>query len=322
MGRTIQSAVLVKPWVVAGGLTFAAFSSTGAFAQEERPEESRSSRFLRFIDRNGDGSIDPEEMERMPPPFRERLTSAGIPLDRTHSIQGLSELLESERPQENSTPGESGEKKSEETPGAQPAQPSGTTPGGPPGSPTEARHDDRGRPAGHSSPLRRLPESHGRYDVNRDNQIGLYEWPRDKRAEFLLLDRNRDGFLTPSELQPNSLAAASRGVPTAATPTASGAAPPVTNGPTTPATNAPPSTPGTTPTASTPQPPAKPSPLDEEGKRSFQQLDANKDGQLTADEWRVSRRLRPQFEKIGANLSQPMSQEQFLGYYRQARSNG
>jgi hypothetical protein len=45
-----------------------------------------------------------------------------------------------------------------------------------------------------------LPEAFRAYDKNKDGQIGLYEWDRSKLAEFRLLDKNRDGFLTPQEL--------------------------------------------------------------------------------------------------------------------------
>jgi hypothetical protein len=37
-------------------------------------------------------------------------------------------------------------------------------------------------------------------DQDGDGQIGLYEWPREKLAEFQKLDSNKDGFLTPEEL--------------------------------------------------------------------------------------------------------------------------
>jgi Ca2+-binding EF-hand superfamily protein len=45
-----------------------------------------------------------------------------------------------------------------------------------------------------------LPETYLEHDSDEDNQVGLYEWPRSRYAEFFLLDRNGDGFLTPREL--------------------------------------------------------------------------------------------------------------------------
>jgi hypothetical protein len=45
-----------------------------------------------------------------------------------------------------------------------------------------------------------LPQEYLALDANKDNQIGLYEWPRSKFREFLELDTNNDGFLTPREM--------------------------------------------------------------------------------------------------------------------------
>jgi hypothetical protein len=60
------------------------------------------------------------------------------------------------------------------------------------------------RPSGDSRPYRaleELPDRYRSYDKDGDGQVGLYEWPKDKIAEFLGLDRNDDGFLTNSELK-------------------------------------------------------------------------------------------------------------------------
>ncbi len=53
---------------------------------------------------------------------------------------------------------------------------------------------------GELHPLVRLPEQYASYDKDNDGQIGLYEWPRRRLAEFLKLDQNDDGFLTIKEL--------------------------------------------------------------------------------------------------------------------------
>ena len=45
-----------------------------------------------------------------------------------------------------------------------------------------------------------LPDRYASYDKDGDGQIGLYEWPRDRIAEFLRLDKNDDGLLTFKEL--------------------------------------------------------------------------------------------------------------------------
>lgn len=45
-----------------------------------------------------------------------------------------------------------------------------------------------------------LPENYRQYDRNGDGQIVMSEWDRTKYAQFRLLDKNHDGFLTPEEL--------------------------------------------------------------------------------------------------------------------------
>lgn len=45
-----------------------------------------------------------------------------------------------------------------------------------------------------------LPKEYEARDKNGDGQIGMYEWDRTKYAEFMKLDKNGDGFLTPQEL--------------------------------------------------------------------------------------------------------------------------
>jgi hypothetical protein len=45
-----------------------------------------------------------------------------------------------------------------------------------------------------------LPKEYELRDKNGDGQIGMYEWERSKYPEFVKLDKNGDGFLTPQEL--------------------------------------------------------------------------------------------------------------------------
>jgi hypothetical protein len=53
-------------------------------------------------------------------------------------------------------------------------------------------------PAKSGSP--QLAAQYAPLDHDGDGQIGLYEWPRDKLAEFQRLDGDRNGFLAPGEL--------------------------------------------------------------------------------------------------------------------------
>lgn len=45
-----------------------------------------------------------------------------------------------------------------------------------------------------------LSEALQALDKDGDGQLGVYEWPREKLAEFKKLDADKDGFLTPAEL--------------------------------------------------------------------------------------------------------------------------
>jgi len=63
--------------------------------------------------------------------------------------------------------------------------------------------------------LAELSEAIQTLDTDNDGQIGLYEWPKAKLAEFKTLDANHDGFLSPAEI----LASDTKGLD-AKTPTA------------------------------------------------------------------------------------------------------
>src|SRR5690606_2065571 len=54
----------------------------------------------------------------------------------------------------------------------------------------------------------------------------------------------------------------------------------------------------------------------------FKVLDRDGDGKITDLEWQRSSRLRPKFEEAGADLSQAMSEEQFVSYYVKFSTGG
>ncbi|GEM_PF-2853449 len=179
------------------------FASLLLISLATTPSLAQSSLLKRF-DKNGDGVVRPEEVpERMRSIFRRLVERAGLDPDqpvRLDEIEaGVRRKVQQKLAEEEGRPVVvvTGRRLRLfiRWPGQQ--QP-----------PTEVK--GRGIPpiasrrAGSSSRASRLPSPYDQYDRNKDGQIGLYEWPRDRIREFLELDKNRDGFLTPRELRPTN----------------------------------------------------------------------------------------------------------------------
>ncbi|MEI8381146.1 MAG: hypothetical protein WCJ09_13535 [Planctomycetota bacterium] len=150
-----------------------------------------------------------------------------------------------------------------------------------------------------------LPAEFVSRDKNGDGQIGLYEWDRKKFAEFTKLDKNGDGFLTAVELLPKGVMKAFY----SKTPARAGSPPgvPVAGSPATPGT----------PVAGVPV--AVPDAVDQEARKTFGDMDENKDGAIDESDWGRSRRIRPWFEGVGIKVNLPMNIETFVGNYRRAK---
>jgi Ca2+-binding EF-hand superfamily protein len=183
------------------------------------------------------------------------------------------------------------------------------------------------KPAGFSfgSVTLKLPDQYRSKDKDGDGQIGLYEWPRSDFATFRKLDRDGDGFLTAAELIKSSggsvpnfgipsnvtiastdPAAATTALSVADTGRSVGSGTSAFPGP--PSRIAGPSTPGGASSASTDG-------TDELTRRAgftFDNLDRDRNGVISAEEWARSRSMRPQFERANAGLVPPISREQFV----------
>ncbi|NNJ25727.1 hypothetical protein LzC2_18000 [Planctomycetes bacterium LzC2] len=170
--------------------------------------------------------------------------------------------------------------------------------------------DGRGRPV---RVTRDLPEAFGEFDVDKDGQIGLYEWRNWNRAllaEFLELDRDGDGYLTPRELGEADARDYARGesaLPSLAAsftePTQSDA--PAMTGAARPAPSAAPS-----------DEPVEISARDQAAaERYFKLLDADRSGRISLPEWDKSERLKPKFEAVGANLASELDLDAFVAAY-------
>jgi Ca2+-binding EF-hand superfamily protein len=170
----------------------------------------------------------------------------------------------------------------------------------------------------------KMPEQYRSKDRDGDGQIGLYEWSRSDFATFRKLDRDGDGFLTAAELikagggkLPNSAiptniiaAVVDPGATKTSPPSADGAPAGTTRG-------ADPSAPviaasGPSPAAAAP---GSNDELTRRAMQTFDALDRDRNGTISAEEWGRSRTMRPQFERANANLYAPISREQFVAQF-------
>jgi len=263
-------------------------------------------RIFAYVDRNRDGTLDPDEIKRMPPAFREALIRARIPTDRPIEKEvffkmapRMIEEIRRGREQRGESTEESSEDSSRKTTESSRVSSSVST------SPHPAAQQQ-------SFVTVKLPESYHDRDKNHDGQIGMYEWDRTKFSEFVRLDLNGDGFLTPRELTPKT-----PGTTTATTATAAVATPSRTTSTLSRSTAISP----TSPSSSSPSSKAASIASTRDTRMAqfaFRSLDRNRDGSLSEEEWNRSRRTRESFQRAGVKLALPAKQDQFLAAYQQA----
>lgn len=259
-------------------------------------------RIFGYMDRNQDGRIDSEELERVPGPLRDRFKQMGVDTSRGLSKEDFSKTFERMR--------EEREQEQERDRGRD----------------EDRRRDEGNRDDNRSSTAQKpktrpvvpekervtvdLPSQFSEGDTDGDGQVAFYEWRNWKRAEtqnFFEYDHNRDGFLTPKELvkgpkepvQPVSIGMAS-----------TTSRPSTTTSPTASAT----STAATAKPASTGDVDMS-SPEAIRGRNMFRLLDKDRSGNISTEEWQASSRLKPMFENAGVDLSKPMDQNAFITQY-------
>jgi hypothetical protein len=297
------------------------------------------------LDQNGDGRLDPDELSQSRFPLADMAQRAGIDASGGLSAEDVEKVMASMQQQGGGFGAFGGDRGGRDGERGERGGRGGFDRGG----------NERGGRTAARSPQPKAPEPPPRVtidlqatyaagDANGDGQIELSEWLRWKGraalAEFLSLDRNNDGILTPRELAqadsplPVDLALRLPGADPAAlqpfgdrfmasNPTMSGSPPAPVAAPSAATFSSPAAAAASASSAAAAQSTSAvsaPASADvqrhtADAQRQFKRLDTDGDGTVTDLEWRRSVLLRLKFEKAGVNLSQPMSEEQFIGYY-------
>lgn len=262
-------------------------------------DSDRSERYFDYLDRDRNGELDSEEFRRLDERMRDRFRGQGMSGDRPIA---KSQFLDAYRRADD-------ERRREDE-----ARRNGSSSPGSSSSPSSSSGRDRGRSSRSREKVKLtlpLPSQYQTYDLNKDDQIGLYEWDKTKFAEFFALDRNKDGFLTPNELDDPPKAAAAGAV--AAVGTAAAGRP--TAAPATPAPSAVAGQPGVNAAMSPDKPASTDDPDTRQAKYFFSLTDKDKNGEISAEEWTASRGIRPLFEKASVTPSLPMKEAGFVEQY-------
>jgi hypothetical protein len=148
-----------------------------------------------------------------------------------------------------------------------------------------------------------IPGQYAGGDLDGDKQIDLLEWRQWKPQEvanFMMMDANRDGFLTARELIIAEKNPQQAPAPTAGNAVASYQAAVPSQVPSGPDAD------GNT---------AAEKPSAAEARFVFPKLDKNRNGTIDADEWQGSKSIREGFDRQGIKLPLPADQATFLNLY-------
>lgn len=284
-----------------------------AIGDDTSGTKSVHERFFQFLDRNGSGALESEELAAAPEPVRFWLQKHG--LSQESSISRVEFLNFAPRFLDDLRSGTGiGVRRYPVNDSHNSADPRPlAVPGGNPSFRTEneAVDEDRSSRDAGVSPVSDatmlLPQKYRERDTDGDGQIDFFEWRNWNRgaiAEFARLDVNSDGILTRLELH---FAETGKWSVEVASSSDGG------SGGTSAAGSS--STGGASGSSSRDR-----EETEEQIRGYFEYMDQNKNGAMDPDEWSISRRIKPMFEQAGIDISRPMSQREFIAHYKKAKA--
>ena len=260
-----------------------------------------------MMDRNGNGRIDADEIQSMPPQFQEMLKSRGVQLRPGMSVDDMRNTMRSAFDRGRDEGGDRREDFRSRFGGGNDDR-----------NTDQRRTENRGpeifRPSKKERVTVDLPPKYAEVDTDFDGQIGLYEWMISQRSrldEFDAIDSNRDGLLTPRELQSFDTASSSTGESIATSYKRERLV--IVGG-------------GSNVRSRGGDPRGgrdggeqrSPEEIKERADRTFGYLDRDRDGRISEEEWSRSRRTSGEFQAAGIRLTS-MSKDDFAKAYAKAQ---
>lgn len=259
-----------------------------------------------MMDTNGNGTIEQEELDRMPSFVRDMMKSRGVELKAGMSVDDMRSSMRAGFSRGRDDNGSSGGQDNGNNTNSSPV----------PAKPVLKPYVMKPKPA----LIATLPPAYSEVDTNFDGQLGLDEWMLSRRTDlnqFDEFDIDHDGFLIPDELKVAEIAAtgtnAAMSVRTekltivSATPKKSSTA--AAGGDNEEAQSS--SGSGRW---------SRGGDVSEQAKLYFTRLDRNQDGTIDKDEFQESRRVRGMFERAGIQPAAGMTLEEFTQALQKAAS--
>lgn len=249
-----------------------------------------------MMDTNGNGTIEQDELDRMPSFVRDMMKSRGVELKAGMSVDEMRNSMRA------------GFREGRDSNNSSGGPDAGNTNSSPvPAKPVLKPYVMKPKPA----LIATLPPAYSEVDTNFDGQLGLDEWMLSRRTDlnqFDEFDIDHDGFLIPDELKAAEVAATGTN---AAMSVRTEKLTIVNATPKKPSTSAAGEASGENSGNNGSSRWSRGGDVTEQAKSYFTRLDQNQDGTIDKDEFQGSRRVRGMFERAGIQPSGGMTLEEF-----------